>query len=548
MTSRTFQTVQGMETKKLPERFFRKKAEAFNRKVKHAKQRVAQVTTLHNVAPGSIEKEEDEKITQDEILKEVDIGSATKRFDIKLKYGPYALDYSRNGRFLALCGKSGHIAAFDWMIKKPLFEINVNNECKDVKFLHQETFVAVAEKNYVTIYDNQGLEVHCLKKLNGILRLEFLPYHFLLVSSANNGFLYYLDCSVGTVVASIPTYMGRLGVMCQNPSNGVICTGHNDGVVSMWVPSEKSFVVKMLTHPTAITSIACDRTGSYLATCGVDRKLKIWDLRSTYDPLSEILLPVSATTIDFSQRGLLALGAANTVQVLRDPHSIPPTNSSKVFENILPDVNKRVLSNAYLSHYAVHPVHRVRFCPYEDVLGIGSSAGLSSILCPGSAEPNYDALEENPFANKRYRQEREVRRLLDKIPYTMISLKSIVGEVRREDILEEWEKKKAALLGQTPKVDVPVINKNKGKGRSKPGRIEAKKQNIRFERKMFTIKEVLGVREAEEKLKRKQSSSSANKNDASTLSQPSEALVTKKKLAKRRLKSALDVLIPPKEF
>ncbi|VDO92972.1 unnamed protein product [Schistosoma mattheei] len=251
-----------MDTKKLPERFFRKKAEAFNRKVKYAKQSVTQVAALHNVLPGYLEKEdENEMITQDAMLKEVDIGSATKRFDVKLQYGPYAIDYSRNGRFLALCGKSGHIAAFDWMVKKPLFEITVSNECKDVKFLHQETFVAVAEKRYVSIYDNQGLEVHCLRKLNGILRMEFLPYHFLLVSSADNGFLYYLDCSIGTIVTSIPTYMGRLGVMCQNPSNGVICTGHNDGVVSMWIPSEKSYVIKMFAHPTAITSIACDQTG-----------------------------------------------------------------------------------------------------------------------------------------------------------------------------------------------------------------------------------------------------------------------------------------------
>ncbi|VDP02740.1 unnamed protein product, partial [Schistosoma mattheei] len=101
--------------------------------------------------------------------------------------------------------------------------------------------------------------------------------------------------------------------------------------------------------------------------------------------------------------------------ILRDPHSIPPSNASKIFETISPNVNRRVISNAYLSHYAVHPVYRVRFCPYEDVLGVGSSAGISSILCPGSAEPNYDGLEENPFANKRYRQEREVKRLLDKV-------------------------------------------------------------------------------------------------------------------------------------
>ncbi|KAH9578532.1 WD repeat-containing protein 46 [Schistosoma haematobium] len=128
----------------------------------------------------------------------------------------------------------------------------------------------------------------------------------------------------------------------------------------------------------------------------------------------------------------------------------------------------------------------------------------------------------------------------------MISLKSIVGEVRREDLLEEWEKKKAVLLGQVPKVDTPAIKRNKQKGRSKPGRIEAKKQNIHFERKMFTIKEVLGVREAEEKLRRKVSYKKIN--DISTLPRPSEALVTKKKLSKRRTNTALDVLIPPKEF
>ncbi|VDO78394.1 unnamed protein product [Schistosoma curassoni] len=208
------------------------------------------------MALSYLEKEdENEIITQDAMLKEVDIGSATKRFDVKLQYGPYAIDYSRNGSFF-------------------LRSLSLTNARM---FLHQETFVAVAEKRYVSIYDNQGLEVHCLKKLSGILRMEFLPYHFLLVSSADNGFLYYLDCSIGTIVTSIPTYMGRLGVMCQNPSNGVICTGHNDGVVSMWVPSEKSYVIKMFAHPTAITSIACDQTGrlkqlslskcSHIVTC-----------------------------------------------------------------------------------------------------------------------------------------------------------------------------------------------------------------------------------------------------------------------------------------
>jgi len=61
------------------------------------------------------------------------------------------------------------------------------------------------------------------------------------------------------------------------------------------------------------------------------------------------------------------------------------------------------------------PLTSVRFCPFQDVLTIGHSGGLSSILIPGSGEPNFDSSEADPFENKRVRREREVKGLLDKV-------------------------------------------------------------------------------------------------------------------------------------
>lgn len=51
-----------------------------------------------------------------------------------------------------------------------------------IQFLHNETMLAVAQKKYLYIYDQQGVELHCLKQHVEPQRLDFLPYHFLLVS------------------------------------------------------------------------------------------------------------------------------------------------------------------------------------------------------------------------------------------------------------------------------------------------------------------------------------------------------------------------------
>nr|XP_028703514.1 WD repeat-containing protein 46 isoform X3 [Macaca mulatta] len=262
--------------------------------------------------PGFLEGEDGEdtaKICQADIVEAVDIASAAKHFDLNLRqFGPYRLNYSRTGRHLAFGGRRGHVAALDWVTKKLMCEINVMEAVRDIRFLHSEALLAVAQNRWLHIYDNQGIELHCIRRCDRVTRLEFLPFHFLLATASETGFLTYLDVSVGKIVAALNARAGRLDVMSQNPYNAVIHLGHSNGTVSLWSPAMKEPLAKILCHRGGVRAVAVDSTGTYMATSGLDHQLKIFDLRGTYQPLSTRTLPHGAGHLAFSQRGLLVAG------------------------------------------------------------------------------------------------------------------------------------------------------------------------------------------------------------------------------------------------
>jgi U3 small nucleolar RNA-associated protein 7 len=162
---------------------------------KEAASRAARAEILLPSEAGFLEAEGMEKtykFKQEAIKAAVDVGSAKKVFTLRLEdLGPYSSRYSRNGRFLLLGGKRGHLALADWMSGSLKCEVQVKETVRDISFLHNETMFAAAQKKYVYIYDNQGLEVHCMRNHIEVNRMAYLPYHFLLATVGNAGFLKY---------------------------------------------------------------------------------------------------------------------------------------------------------------------------------------------------------------------------------------------------------------------------------------------------------------------------------------------------------------------
>ncbi|XP_075835719.1 WD repeat-containing protein 46 [Microtus pennsylvanicus] len=444
----------------------RTKLETAEAQEEEASVRAARAELLLAEEPGFLEGEDGEdtaKILQTDIVEAVDIASAAKHFDLNLRqFGPYRLNYSRTGRHLALGGRRGHVAALDWVTKKLMCEINVMEAVRDIHFLHSETLLAVAQNRWLYIYDNQGIELHCIRRCDRVTRLEFLPFHFLLATASETGFLTYLDVSVGKIVTALNARAGRLSVMAQNPYNAVIHLGHSNGTVSLWSPAVKEPLVKTLCHRGAVRAVAVDPTGMYMATSGLDHQLKIFDLRGTFQPLSARTLPQGAGHLAFSQRGLLVAGMGDVVNIWAGPgKASPPT-----------------LEQPYLTHRLLGHVHGLQFCPFEDVLGVGHSGGMTSMLVPGSAEPNFDGLENNPYRSRKQRQEWEVKALLEKVPAELICLDPrALAEV---DVvtLEQQKKERIERLGYDPDAKAAFQPKAKQKGRSSTASLVKRKKKV----------------------------------------------------------------------
>jgi len=405
------------------------------------------------------------KVRQNEVIESVAVETAKKRFELRLEnpQQSYVCDYTRNGRGLLLAGRKGHVATMEWRGGAAGCEIQLGETVRDAKWLHNDQYFAVAQKQYVYIYDHAGVELHCLRKNIEVTGMEFLPYHFLLATVGMAGYLKYTDTSTGQMVIEMPMKQGTPTALAQNPHNAILHIGAQKGTVDLWSPNSTTPLVKLLAHRGPVRSIGVDRQGRYMVSTGQDLKMAVWDLRM-YKEVNSYFLRQPGSSVAISDRDLVGLGWGTQTSVWKG-----------MFDKSREDQEK--IQSPYMgwSGEGKH-IERVRWCPFEDVLGISHDRGFSSIVVPGAAEPNYDALELNPYENTKQRQEAEVKALLNKLQPEMISLNpDYVGNL---DLASAAERKKEADLDRKHEDPVLVL-KNRGRGKNSSLRKHLRKKGKR---------------------------------------------------------------------
>ncbi|KAF8273392.1 WD40-repeat-containing domain protein, partial [Lactarius quietus] len=255
------------------------------------------------------------RISQDDIIKAVSVEAARGRKDFQLDGGPYRAKYTRNGRHMAVVGQKGHVSTFDWHTGTIHSELQLRETCRDITYLQDHSHYAVAQKKYVFIYDRDGVELHRLKAHVEPTRLEFLPFHWLLATVGNSGYLKYQDTSTGQLVVEHRTKLGACVTMTQNVHNAVIHLGHQNGTVTLWTPNLPHPAVRLLAHLGPVCSVSVDPSsgGRYMATAGMDGSVKLWDCRSWKEALRSWSSRGGNATVAWSQRGYLAVASGGAV-------------------------------------------------------------------------------------------------------------------------------------------------------------------------------------------------------------------------------------------
>lgn len=179
-----------VHTHSVRDKKLRSNLQAVEEKYKDAALRAKDAEILMEHEAGFLEPEGEMertyRVRQDEIAANVGIETAKKKFELRLDdFGPYRMDYTRNGRELMLAGRKGHVATMDWRNGKLGCELHLRETVRDARWLHNNQYFAVAQKKAVYIYDRQGVELHCLDRIVEPNFLEFLPYHFLLASTVS---------------------------------------------------------------------------------------------------------------------------------------------------------------------------------------------------------------------------------------------------------------------------------------------------------------------------------------------------------------------------
>ncbi|GKT15095.1 WD repeat-containing protein WDR46/Utp7 like protein, partial [Aduncisulcus paluster] len=380
-----------------------------------------------------------------------------------LKLGPFKQKFDPTGNFMLLAGKKGYIGLIDYKNRQPLHEIVTGKYISDITFLNNHKMFAVAFPDTTCIYDTMtSAEVVKLSQHVNPIALDYLIHHFLLVSISDRGYISWEDTSMAKHISKFHMHCGVPCSLTHNPQTAVSFVGQRDGVVSLWSPSCKDFLMKIRTHGTSVNHIKIDMSGRTMVTVGQRNDMRLWDLRNPSKHLHEFDFSTepSIHSLDISDNGCVGVCMGTSVKLAgsicsvcpkenkrnssrrrRDliQSSVPSSSSSLSEAGDVSTADSSAVSDALSSTSPMSEItlfsqlykgiderpNYITFSPFRDSIVVGFDGGIRCIPVPNVSDPLYDSFFYNPHMDKKQFQECEVKSLLEKLKPDMIKMSGL---------------------------------------------------------------------------------------------------------------------------
>lgn len=270
--------------------------------------------------------------------------------------------------------------------------------------------------------------------------------------------------------------------------------GHQNGQVTLWSPNSSTPLAKLLPNKGPVRALAVDRSGHYMVSAGQDCQMNVWDIRM-YKEVHRYFTRAPASSLAISDRNLTAVGFGTTVNIWHN-----------LFDRAVArqDAEQTKVQSPYLSWGGQgQAVSRVAWCPFEDLLGVSHADGFTSVLVPGAGEPNFDALEVNPYETVKQRRENEVKSLLNKLQPDMISLNpDFIGNL---DLASHETRQRERDLDRKPDDVVERLSKRaRGKNSAMKRFLRKKNQRNVVTHEKLRVMDAQKANTAKERLRRQE--------------------------------------------
>jgi U3 small nucleolar RNA-associated protein 7 len=137
-------------------------------------------------------------------------------------------------------------------------------------------------------------------------------------------------------------------------------------------------------------------------------------------------------------------------------------------------------------------------------LGIGHNDGFSSVIVPGAGEPNFDALEVNPYETTKQRQESEVKSLLNKLqPETIALNPDFIGQLDQRSAEQRAREKDLDTPAADPLAKLKERNRGRGKNSALRRHLRKKGGKNVIDEKRMRLEEMQQERVTREKARQK---------------------------------------------